>query len=159
MSWRAQFFAAAAAAAVAAACIAPAVAQTYRVDDSASQVLGGTLRLKPQPPVGRGQLDSNVAGEIAVAVRLDVSPWKGHQARIYLTVPMRPGAAITTRWSTQGRLLPGELRSGERTLIYAGPIQTDTLEDTLRLAIQADGRKLRRDEQLAFAFEIDLGTP
>jgi hypothetical protein len=55
--------------------------------------------------------------------------------------------------------LPGELRSGERTLIYAGPIQTDTLEDTLRLAIQADGRKLRRDEQLAFAFEIDLGTP
>lgn len=159
MSLRASFFAAIAALAVVAACIAPATAQTYRVDDSASQVLGGTLRLKPQPPSGRSQLDSNVAGEIAVAVRLDVSPWKGRQARIYLTVPTRPGAAITTRWSTQGRLLPGVLRSGERTLVYTGPIQTDMIEDTLRLAIQADGRKLRRDEQLAFAFEIDLGTP
>lgn len=159
MSLRTAFLAAAAAFVFVATSVAPAMAQTYRVDDSASQVLGGTLRLKPQPPAGRGQLDSNVAGEIAVAVRLDVSPWKGHQARIYLTAPMRPGAAITTRWSTQGRLLPGELRSGERTLVYAGPIQTDTLEDTMRLAIQADGRKLRRDEQLAFAFEIDLGTP
>jgi hypothetical protein len=159
MSKRASFFVAVVAAAVAATCIAPAVAQTYRVDDSASQVLGGTLRLKPRPPLGRGQLDSNVAGEIAVAVRLDVSPWKGRQARIYLTIPARPGAAIATRWSTQGRLMPGALRSGERTLVYAGPIQADTLEDTLRLAIEADGRKLRRDEQLAFAFEIDLGTP
>lgn len=159
MSLRTAFFAAIAAFAFIATGMAPVMAQTYQVDDSASQVLGGTLRLKSQPPGGRGQLDSNVAGEIAVAVRLDVSPWKGRQARIYLTVPTRPGAAITTRWSTQGRLLPGELRSGERTLVYAGPIQTDTLEDTLRLAIQADGRKLRRDEQLAFAFEIDLGTP
>ncbi len=159
MSLRASFFAAIAALAVIAACIAPATAQTYRVDDSASQVLGGTLRLKPQPPSGRSQLDSNVAGEIAVAVRLDVSPWKGRLARIYLTVPARPGAAITARWSTQGRLLPGVLGSGERTLVYTGPIQTEMIEDTLRLAIQADGRKLRRDEQLAFAFEIDLGTP
>lgn len=159
MSMRAPFFAAIAAVAIVSACIAPARAQTYRVDDSASQVLGGTLRLKPQSPAGRGPLDSNVTGEIAVAVHLDVSPWKGHQARIYLTIPTRPGAAITTRWSTQGRLLAGELRSGERTLVYAGPIQTDAIEDTLRLAIQADGRKLRRDEQLAFAFEIDLGTP
>lgn len=159
MSMRTSFFAAVATAIAIAACAASAIAQTYRVDDSASQVLGGTLRLKPQPPAGRGQLDSNVAGEIAVAVRLDVSPWKGRQGRIYLTVPTRPGAAITTRWTTQGRLLPGVLRSGERALVYAGPIQTDTIEDTLRLEIQADGRKLRRDEQLAFAFEIDLGTP
>ncbi|HEX7803042.1 MAG TPA: hypothetical protein VF471_09825 [Pseudoxanthomonas sp.] len=158
MNRRASFFAAVAAAALA-ACIAPAVAQTYRVDDSASQILGGTLRLKPQPTAARGRLATNVAGEIAVAVRLDVSPWKGRQARIYLTVPMRPAAAVSTRWTTQGRLLPGELRSGERTLVYAGPIQTDAIEDTLRLEIQADGSKLRRDEQLAFAFEIDLGTP
>ena len=158
MSMRSSFFAAVVTAALA-ACVVPAMAQTYRVADSASQVLGGTLRLPPQPSSGRGQLDSNVAGEIAVAVRLDVSPWKGRQARIYLTAPMRPGAAVSTRWTSQGHLLPGELRSGERTLVYAGPIQNDTIEDTLRLAIQADGRKLRRDEQLAFAFEIDLGTP
>lgn len=145
--------------AISVAWASPATAQTYRIDDSASQVLGGSLRLKPQSPIGRGQLDSNVSGEIAVAVRLDVSPWKGRQARIYLAVPTRPGAAVTTRWISQGRLLPGELRSGERTLVYAGLIQSDTLEDTLRLSIQADGRKLRRDEQLTFNFEIDLGTP
>jgi len=60
---------------------------------------------------------------------------------------------------TQGRLLPGAVRSGERTLVHAGLIDADTLEDTLRLSIQADGRDLARGEQLAFSFEIDLDAP
>ncbi|MGH8031642.1 MAG: hypothetical protein ACREO8_04570 [Luteimonas sp.] len=137
-----------------------ASAQTsYRVDDSASQVLGSTLRLKPLSPIPRGPQATLVAGDITVLVRLDVSPWKGRQGRIYMTLPPQPVAAITATWSTQGRLLPGTLRAGERTLVHAGPIHSDRIEDTLRLTIQADGRKFARDEQLAFWFEIDLETP
>lgn len=147
------------AAMLAVAIAGPAMAETLRVDDSASQVLGGTLRLKPDAPFARGSQANLVSGEIPVLVRLDVSAWKGRQGRIYMLLPQRAGGMIGATWSTRGRLLPGTVRSGERTLVYAGLIQGDLLEDTLRLRIQADERTLARDERLAFAFEIDLGTP
>jgi len=151
---------------LAAACLAPvlpAVAlQTFPVDDSASQVLGSTLRLKPatMPPRGTpGTPMYMVSGEIAVQVRLDVSPWQGRSGRIYMLLPEQPAGAVTATWTTRGRLLPGVLRAGERTLVYAGPLPARLLEDTLRLRIDADGRGLPPSEQLAFSFEIDLDSP
>jgi hypothetical protein len=137
----------------------PVLAQTFRVDDSGSQVLGGPLRLKPITPMPHGELATAVFGETRVLVRLDTAPWKGRRGRTYMTLPQHPGRHIAATWSTQGRLLPGRVRSGERTLVHAGPIDADTLEDTLRLSIQADGRDLARGEQLAFSFDIDLDAP
>lgn len=139
--------------------VSPASAQTYAVDDSASQVLGGTLRLKPEALPARGAPMTMVAGEMAVLVRLDVSSWQGRQGRIYMRLPERSGGAITAAWTTRGRLLPGALRAGERALVYAGLIGNARLEDTLRLRIEADGRTLPPSEQLAFSFEIDLDSP
>lgn len=139
--------------------VPPLAAQTFAVDDSASQVLGGTLRLRPDALPARGAAMTQVAGDIAVLVRLDVSPWQGRQGRIYMRLPAQSGGAITASWTTRGRLLPGALRAGERALVYAGPIDAARLEDTLRLSITADGRTLPPSEQLAFSFEIDLGTP
>lgn len=138
---------------------ASASAQTYRVDDGGSQVLGGPLRLKPLTPMPHGELATAVFGQTSVLARLDLAPWKGRRGRIYLTLPQQAGTRITASWTTRGRLLPGTLRSGERTLVYAGPIDADTLEDTLRLEIQADGRGLERGLPLAFSFEIDLDAP
>lgn len=137
----------------------PAMAETRRVDDSASQVLGTTLRLKPEALFARGAQANMLSGQITVLVRLDVAAWKGRQARIYMTLPEQPVDAIMASWTTRGRLMPGAVHPGERALVYAGPIQADRLEDTMRLDIRADGRKLLRDEQLAFAFEIDMDTP
>jgi len=137
----------------------PALGETRHVDDSQSQVLGQTLRLKPIAPYSRGAQANVVAGNVTVVVRLDVAAWKGRQGRIYMTLPEQSGEAITATWTTRGRLMPGALRSGERTPVYAGLIQADALEDTLRLTIQADERRLPQNAQLAFAFEIDLGTP
>jgi len=134
-------------------------AQTYRVDDSGSQVLGGPLRLKPITPMPHGELATALFGQTGVLVRLDVASWKGRRGRIYMSLPQQPGGQVAAAWSTQGRLLPGVVRSGERTLVYAGPIGADMLEDTLRLRIQADGRGLARDSRLAFSFEIDLDAP
>ena len=134
-------------------------AQTYRVDDSASQVLGGPLRLKPITPMPRGELATALFGQTSVLVRLDVAPWKGRRGRIYMSLPQQADGQVVATWGTQGRLLPGTLRSGERTLAYAGPIDADMLEDTLRLRIQADSRGLARNGQLAFSFEIDLDAP
>lgn len=134
----------------------PAPAQTYRVDDSASQVLGSTLRLKPAALPSRGAPMYMVAGEIEVLVRLDVSPWQGRRGRIYMLLPQQPGRPVTATWTTRGRLLPGALRSGERALVYNGLIPAGRMEDTQRLRIEADGRQLRPSEQLEFTFEIDL---
>jgi hypothetical protein len=76
-----------------------------------------------------------------------------------MTLPQQATGQVVATWTTQGRLLPGTLRSGERTLVYAGPIDADTLEDTLGLSIQADGSDLSHGRQLAFSFEIDLDAP
>jgi hypothetical protein len=76
--------------------------------------------------------------------------------RIYLTLQNTPLGPLSTSWTTRGRLLPGSVRAGERTLVYSGPIDTDVLEDELLLTIKADGRRLVRTEQLDFSFEIDV---
>jgi hypothetical protein len=134
-------------------------AETRHVDDSQSQVLGPTLRLKPLAPYSAGAQANVVTGNVTVAVRLDVAAWKGRKGRIYMTLPEQSAGAVTASWATRGRLMPGVVSNGGRTPVYAGLIQGDTIEDTLRLTIQADDRKLPRSSQLAFAFEIDLGTP
>lgn len=134
----------------------PAAAQTYRVDDSASQVLGSTLRLKPAAVTAPGAPVYRVSGEIEVLVRLNVAQWQGRRGRIYMKLPEQPGRAVTASWTTRGRLLPGTLRAGERALVYNGPMPAKMIEDTQRLRIEADGRLLRPSEQLEFTFEIDL---
>ena len=138
--------------------IGTAGAETHRVDDSASQVLSSTLRLRPTDSHAiRGVLSTRVSGEVEVLVRLDVSPWRNRQGRIYMTLPAGAAdAAYAAQWTTRGRLLSGALRPGERALVYAGALPDALLEDTLRLHIEADGARLRGAEQLAFSFEIDL---
>ncbi|HEX4781791.1 MAG TPA: hypothetical protein VH301_13600, partial [Usitatibacter sp.] len=76
--------------------------------------------------------------------------------KIYMALPEQPIGTVTADWTTQGRLLPGELISGRRTLVYSGPIRTPLLEDTIALRISADGRRLVSPQRLQFYFEIDV---
>ena len=139
---------------------AAGMAQTFRVDDSASEVLdSGPVkmrwdRLVPQP----GQ-PSTMTGQVVVLVRLDVSPWRGLNARIYQTLPPQPIGPVDVQWTTNGPMMAGRLRDGGRTLVYAGPIQADHLEDTLRLTIQVDGNRVLRSQDLQFSFEIEPESP
>lgn len=133
--------------------------QTYRVDDSASQVLASNVRMKWDSIAPRSGENPTVSGDVGILVRLDTSPWVGRQGRIYMMLPAQASGEITATWSSQGRLMPGVLRSGERTLVYAGLLPAGLLEDTLRLTLQADGGKLVRAEQLNFSFEIDVESP
>lgn len=137
----------------------PAAAETYRVDDSASVVQSGRVAMKWDGPLQRGAVASGVTGMMTVQVSLDLSPWRGRTGRIHLTLPAQPSGPLTATWTSRGRLLPGVLRAGERSLVYAGPIQDARLEDTLRFVLQTDGRRMQRDESLEFSFEIDLETP
>lgn len=138
----------------------PIAAQTYPVDDSASQVLeAGPIKMRWDSLVPQSGQASTMSGQVVVLVRLDVSPWRGRRARIYQTLPSQPIGPVNVRWTANGPLLPGALRDGGRTLVYAGPIQSNRFEDTFRMTIQADGNRVLRPQDLTFAFEIELESP
>ena len=127
------------------------------VDDSASQVLSaGEVAMKwDSLAPGPGKSDG-ITGQVVILVRLDVSDWQGRQGRIYQRLAPQAGSPVTARWTSLGPLLPGSVRDGERTLVYAGPILSPRLEDTFRMTIEADGGRVVRPQNLDFSFEIEL---
>ncbi|MGH8081418.1 MAG: hypothetical protein ACREP7_12665 [Lysobacter sp.] len=137
----------------------PLSAATFRVDDSGSQVSANSVQMRWDSPLSGDASRAGVTGALTVALRLNVASWRGRAGRIYMTLPASPSGPLSATWTTQGRLLPGVLRAGERSLVYAGPIPDGTLEDSLRLTLQADGQRLVRAEALTFSFEIDLDDP
>ncbi|MEC7119730.1 MAG: hypothetical protein VXW65_07495 [Pseudomonadota bacterium] len=131
-------------------------ARSFAVDDSRSQVLGGVIPMQWEHFFPRAGQPDRLVGQISVRVHLDVSPWQGQVARIYHTLPHYPNGPFEVEWRSQGTLLHGQLRDGERTLIYHGRIDQPSLEDTLWINIWADGQRLSRAQPLAFSFEIEL---
>lgn len=133
-----------------------AEAGLYPVDDSASLVLDPKLRMEwaSVAPRAGGSLD--VVGQTTVVVRLDVSPWLGQSGRVFMTLPPRAASPIEARWTTRGRLQPGSVRSGERAMVFTGPIGSSVLEDTLVIRISTHGEMLEQTELLEFGFEIEV---
>ncbi|HEY9142968.1 MAG TPA: hypothetical protein VIM90_02925 [Arenimonas sp.] len=126
--------------------------QAVRLDDSSSQVLSGLVRMKWEDPApGRSDM---LVGQVTVLVRLDTSPFKGRSGRIYHVLG-RQATPVEASWTARGPLLPGAVRDGERTMVYAGPITTDLIEDTFVLTLRADANLLSRPEQLEFHFEFE----
>lgn len=141
-------------------CASPlACAQALPVDDTGTQVLGGSLRMKWDSVMPRPGQPSTMTGRMTVLVRLDVSPWRGRSGRIYKKLAPQVSGPLFAQWTSRGVLLPGQLRDGERALVYQGPITVDRLEDTLMVTLQADGNRLPQQSQLSFTFEIELESP
>lgn len=147
----------AAAGVVATAATVDVRAATYIVDDSS------TLPFETQVPgrwrntIGANrQMSNEIEGGATVNIRLNLAPWQNRNGRIYLALPQQPIGVVNVEWSTQGRLLPGKLQSGERTLVYAGPIRASFLEDTFSVRVVADGRRVVSTQRLQFHFEIDV---
>ncbi|MGH8209718.1 MAG: hypothetical protein ACREU6_08990 [Steroidobacteraceae bacterium] len=114
------------------------------------------VSMRWEAAVPRRSGDNNMlVGTTRVRVRLNVMPWLRHAGRIYLVLPAQPPGPITARWDSQGRLLPGQLHSGSRTLVYAGPITTAFIEDVLSLQFSIDGTLVRRPFPVSFRFEMD----
>jgi hypothetical protein len=131
-------------------------AATFKVDDSASETLQVTstarwLNLSPR----RGA-DNAVQAQATVRVRLNVKPWQGKSAKVYMVNTGGDALAFQLRWSTTGTLLPGQLTPGQRSLVYAGSISSAQLADTLQITMDADGRYLNAPAALKFGFEIDV---
>ena len=142
--------------ALAVASITPATGATYLVDDGASAPQESTARLRWRQPAPSRSNDNALLGAMVIVVRLNLAPWINHNGRVFLALPEQGTTAVKVSWTTLGRLLPGALTPGNRTLVFAGPITTRILEETLTLQIEADGTRLAGTQQLKFHFEIDV---
>lgn len=130
-------------------------AATTRVDDSGTVVSQGVVPMRWKQLVpGRGA-DHSVEAGVRVALRLNLTRWVNQPVRLYMALAPAAGEPVFASWRTQGRLLPGALRSGGRTLVFDGVANAATLEETLDLTFRTDGRALVAPQSLQFYFEVD----
>lgn len=156
MNARASIALAAASLAALATSAAPAVAATYRIDDSASLPRESTALLGWRSAVPSRHGDDTLQGTIGVALRLDVGAWRDRPGRIYLVLPEQTTAGVRLAWRTQGRLLPGQATPGQRVLVFEGSIAAPYLEERLELDIETLGQEFLGTQPLNFHFEIDV---
>jgi hypothetical protein len=133
-----------------------AQAKTTIIDDSGTVALEPFVNMKWKsfaPP--RSGTDNRMIGMTTIQVRLNVMPWLKRSGRIYLSLPAQDPGPIAASWIAQGRFLSGRVQSGNRVLIYAGPITTPFLEDVLRFQFEVNGTLIRRPFPVTFRFEMD----
>jgi len=133
-----------------------APAATLTLDDSGTQALepGVSMRWQTAVPPRSSGADLLV-GTTSIRVRINVMPWLKRSARIYLSLPAQPPGPIAASWTTQGQLLPGQLKSGSRVLVYAGPITGGFIEDTLKFQFSVNAALIARPYPVNFHFEMD----
>jgi hypothetical protein len=133
-----------------------APAKTITIDDSGTQSLEPSVSLRWKSPTpSRTGADNLMVGTTTIRVRLNVMPWLRRTGRIYLNLPAQQPGPIAASWTTQGRFLPGQLQSGNRVLVYAGPIAAPFMEDVLTFRFSVDGTLVRRSFPVSFHFEMD----
>lgn len=129
---------------------------TYAVDDSMSQTQGSAAQLRwRQSLPSRSALDL-LDATMDVRIVLNVSPWVGQPARIYMVMPALIQSSLTVQWSTSGLLSPGRLSSGQRQLVFQGVVPGPRIEDTMRVVAVADARDEATPQRVNFTFEIEV---
>jgi hypothetical protein len=133
-------------------------AKSITLDDSGSQALEAAVNMhwKSTRP-SRARADNLMVGTTTIRVRINVLPWLRRSGRIYLVLPAQPPGPLSASWITQGRLLPGQMQSGNRALVYAGPITTPFIEDVVKFQFGVDGNLLQRALPVTYHFEMDEG--
>jgi hypothetical protein len=150
---RARFFFAAALAII---WLPSAGAATKLIDDSGTTSLepNVNLRWKSAAPA-HGAEGMALTGRTTLRVHLNVQPWLHRRGRIFLSLPAQPPGPLTAAWTTQGRLAAGQVQSGSRALLYAGPITSGVIEDIVTFQFSVDGRLVRRPFAVNLRFEMD----
>ena len=134
----------------------PCLASTTRIDDSATLPYAAPLIVQWEQATPRSPVNNLMRGTLTLHVKLNVAQWLKRSGHIYLLLPAQQPGPLYVSWVTNGRLLPGQLTSGTRALVYAGPITAPFIEDTLQLTLQVDGTKLQQQlYHVNFNFEMD----
>jgi hypothetical protein len=132
-----------------------AAAETFRVDDTATLPSETTTLLRWRELAPSRGAQATLEGSTAVAVRLNLAAVLNRTGRLYLVLPKQGTTPVRVSWTTQGRLLPGEITPGLRTVVYQGQVTSPYLDETLALQIEADGNLLPGMQRLDFHFEFD----
>lgn len=137
--------------------VAPAAyaGRTSPIDDAGTLPYDAPLVLHWQQLSPRRPVNNTLTGTTSIRVRLNVGSWMHRAARIYLLLPAQSPGTLSASWTTQGRLLPGRITSGSRTLVYAGPVTTAFLEDVLQLTLNVDARQMNQLYHVNFQFQMD----
>jgi hypothetical protein len=129
-------------------------ASPYRLDDSQSHTVPPNVQMQWRT-IAPGQGDTGMEAWVRVNVRIATREWLGRSGRIYMVLPRDQSANLEANWTTQGRLLAGRLVAGERTLVWAGVVAGDTLEDQLLVRLRAASDWGASSRRLNFHFELD----
>ena len=133
----------------------PVQSATSRVDDTGTVVSEGVVPMRWKQLVpGRGA-DHSVEATVRVALRLNLMRWVNQPVQLYMALAPSAGEPVYASWRTQGRLLPGSVRSGARTLVFNGTPAAAVFEEVIELALRTDGRALVSPQALQFYFEVD----
>ncbi len=130
-------------------------ARTVPVDDSGTLPYNAALAMRWQQQSPHGGANNLMVGTLQLRVRLNVAAYRHHSGRIYMVLPAQQPGAMSVAWTTQGRLLPGQLTPGARALVYSGPLTTAFIEDNVLLTITVDGRRMGQSYPVSFRFEMD----
>lgn len=133
-----------------------ALANPHRLDDSASHTVPPNVQMQWRPLSARGGAEPGMEAWLRVNLRIDTRAWVGRSGRIYMVLPRDESSTLEAVWTTQGRLLPGRLVSGERTLVHAGAITAPTLEDQILVRLRTGADWQGSSRRLNFHFELDV---
>jgi hypothetical protein len=133
-----------------------AQAKSVTIDDSGTQALEPAVAMHWKTAVPtRSAAGTLMVGTTTIRVRINLLQWLHHSGRIYLALPAQQPGPLGLSWTTQGRFLPGQVQSGNRVLVYSGPIAAPFMEDTLTFQFSVDGALMRRTVPVSYHFEMD----
>ena len=121
-----------------------------------SQVQAGSAPLRWRSALPSRTASNLLDATLDVRIVLNLAPWVGKPARIYLVMPPLPQSSLSVQWATAGTLLPGRLSGGQRQLVFQGIVPGARIEDTLRVTAVADARDMVTPPRVNFTFEIEV---
>jgi hypothetical protein len=131
-------------------------ANPHRLDDSQSYTVPPNVQMQWLPLKSGQGFAGGMEAWLRVNIRIDTRDWIGRSGRIYMVLPRDQSSNMEAVWTTQGRLQAGRLVSGERTLVFAGPIAGPMLEDQLQVRLRSNADWQSNARRLNFHFELDV---
>lgn len=129
---------------------------TFAVDDSMSHTQASAAQLRWRDSLPSRNAVDMLDATMDVRIVLNVTPWVGQPARIYMVMPALVQSSLTVHWTTSGLLSPGRLTSGQRQLVFQGVVPGARIEDTMRVVAVADARDAATPQRVNFTFEIEV---
>jgi len=121
---------------------------------------GRWLETNPRLGMDPARLNSFVAQSTFTELQITIPPaYVGKNVSIHVFVPlmvqgMQQASGMEVEWRTQGVLLAGKMRPGERALLYRGPVTSALLRDRIMYSFIIDARHVNGPIRFEPEYEI-----